>query len=49
MADAPEEKLDELVERLTTGFGALLELAEDLATKTANWDRPLDLQKQVYC
>ncbi|KAL9123336.1 MAG: hypothetical protein Q9187_000110 [Circinaria calcarea] len=46
MADAPEQKFDELVERLTTGFGALLELAEDLATKTASWDRSLDLQKQ---
>lgn len=47
MVDATAEHHDELVKRLTTGFGALLELAEDLRTKTADWERSLGLQKQV--
>ena len=47
MVDADVKDYDELVERLTTAFGALLELAEELATKSANWERSLNLQKQV--
>ena len=48
MVDIPAQDHDELVKRLTTGFGALLELADDLRTKSADWERSLDLQKQVW-